>query len=545
MDVSLTGIGCPTVPVKGYMQTTGSLVIEANGNYTDNTTTKGIVRFPLEAPCLSVSSIATECDRIAAIFSPLGWKGTCTETAGECNCELTANQKAGLGSILPYTEPTGTATFAGNKLTASNATYTYCASGDELTLTPEMSSLTGTVVLKRDGSTGSTDGTTSSTAGTSTGTTSTTSTASSSADTGASTTVTSTGTESSSTMEVSTTSGETSSGPDTGVIVGDVTGPCDIYSMGGNECVAAHSTIRALFGTYDGNLYQVKRASDGMTTDIAVMAPGGMANSALQDTFCQGTSCTITIVYDQSGNGNFLEAETPDSSVGGFNGQTAANAAAESLTVNGHKVYSLFTRPRQAYWRDGSQSGMPLGAEPQGIYMVTSGKHFNDGCCYDYGNGETNRKYVPGPSMDAVYFGDNRIWGTGAGDEGPWIMADMEDGMVNGAQGSQKGNPNIPAMPYDYVTAMHKNNGTTEFALKGADATTPTLQTFYQGQLPPGKNPMEKQGSIVLGSGGDCCLSNNNASEGTFYEGAIVAGYPSDDTDQAVHANVVEIGYGK
>ncbi len=41
MDVSLTGIGCPTVPVKGYMQTTGNLVIEANGSYTDNTTTKG------------------------------------------------------------------------------------------------------------------------------------------------------------------------------------------------------------------------------------------------------------------------------------------------------------------------------------------------------------------------------------------------------------------------------------------------------------------------------------------------------------------------
>ena len=58
----------------------------------------------------------------------------------------------------------------------------------------------------------------------------------------------------------------------------------------------------------------------------------------------------------------------------------------------------------QAYWRDGSKSGMPTGSAPQGIYMVTSGKHFNSGCCFDYGNGETSRTYVAGPSMDSVNF---------------------------------------------------------------------------------------------------------------------------------------------
>jgi len=42
---------------------------------------------------------------------------------------------------------------------------------------------------------------------------------------------------------------------------------------------------------------------------------------------------------------------------------------------------------------------------------------------------------------------------------------------------------------------------------------------------------MKKQGSIVLGSGGDCCRTNNNLSAGTFYEGAIVAGYPTDAAD--------------
>jgi hypothetical protein len=318
-------------------------------------------------------------------------------------------------------------------------------------------------------------------------------------------------------------------------------GPCDIYAAANTPCVAAHSTIRALFGAYTGNLYQVKR-SDGTTKDIPVASPGGFADSAQQDTFCSGTQCTITKLYDQSGHDNLLEAETPDSTVGGHSGQTAASATAESLMVDGHKVYSLYTKTSQAYWRDGSKSGMPLAAAPQGIYIVTSGKHFNSGCCYDYGNGETSRTYVAGPSMDSLYFGSSTTWGTGNG-TGPWVMADMEDGMLSGATSGN--NPNLPSMPYKYVTAIEKNNGTSEYALRGADATAASLTTFYQGALPGSKRPMKKQGGIVLGSGGDCCLNNNNLSEGTFYEGAIVTGYPANATEDAIQTNIANIGYGK
>src|SRR5579859_4151105 len=74
--------------------------------------------------------------------------------------------------------------------------------------------------------------------------------------------------------------------------------PCDIYAAGGTPCVAAHSTARALFGAYSGRLYQVKRASDNTTTDIGTLSAGGYANSAAQDSFCSGTTCIITIIYD-------------------------------------------------------------------------------------------------------------------------------------------------------------------------------------------------------------------------------------------------------
>ena len=37
--------------------------------------------------------------------------------------------------------------------------------------------------------------------------------------------------------------------------------------------------------------------------------------------------------------------------------------------------------------------------------MVTSGTHVNNGCCFDYGNSETDRKADTAGAMDAIYFG--------------------------------------------------------------------------------------------------------------------------------------------
>lgn len=58
-------------------------------------------------------------------------------------------------------------------------------------------------------------------------------------------------------------------------------------------------------------------------------------------------------------------------------------------------------------------------------------------------------------------------------------------------------------------------------------------------------SPMKKQGAIVLGSGGDCCARNTNQSLGTFYEGAVVLGYPTDTTDASIQETIVAAGYGR
>ncbi|MEV6851317.1 arabinofuranosidase catalytic domain-containing protein [Actinoplanes sp. NPDC051411] len=313
--------------------------------------------------------------------------------------------------------------------------------------------------------------------------------------------------------------------------------PCDIYAGGGTPCIAAHSTTRALYAAYSGSLYQVRRSSDNATRDIGVPAPGGTANAPAQDAFCSGTTCVITVVYDQSGHGNNLAYQ----GTGGAGGQdTPATATSESLTVNGAKAYSLYINPRNSYWHNGSGSGVPTGSAPEGEYMVTSGTHVNGGCCFDYGNSETDRKADGAGAMDAIYFGTS-CWFGGCSGTGPWVQADLEYGLYPG--GSQSWNPGQRAFTSKFVTAMLKNNGTSRFAIKGANAQSGSPATLWDGALPNGYSPMRKQGAIVLGSGGDCCATNTNQSLGTFYEGAMVAGYPSDATENAVQAAIVAAGY--
>lgn len=157
-------------------------------------------------------------------------------------------------------------------------------------------------------------------------------------------------------------------------------GPCDIYSSGGTPCVAAHSTTRALYSAFSGSLYQVKRGSDNATTNIAPLSAGGVANAATQDSFCAGTTCLITIIYDQSGRGNHLTQAPP----GGFNGPESggydnlASAIGAPVTLNGQKAYGVFISPGTGY-RNNAASGTAKGDAAEGIYAVLDGSHYNGG----------------------------------------------------------------------------------------------------------------------------------------------------------------------
>jgi hypothetical protein len=324
-------------------------------------------------------------------------------------------------------------------------------------------------------------------------------------------------------------------------------GPCDIYAAAGCPCVAAHSTTRALYASYNGPLYQVMRQSDGKTLDIGVVRPGkndpgGYANAAAQDAFGANSLCWITKIYDQSGKGNHLVQAPPGTfkgpAKGGFNALPIADMA--PITISGHKAYGVYIMPGMGL-RDNNARDIAINDEPEGIYYVIDGKHFDNGCCFDYGNSSTNSRAVGTGTMETTYFGTSTAWGSGNG-SGPWIMADMEAGLFSGYNAKKNDVPAIDS--WQFVTAIVDGGGGNKWDLRGGNAQEGGLTTFYSGVRPgtPARNayfPMTKKGAILLGNGGD----NGNGSAGTFYEGVMTSGYPTEATTDAVQANIVAARY--
>jgi hypothetical protein len=311
--------------------------------------------------------------------------------------------------------------------------------------------------------------------------------------------------------------------------------PCDIYAADHGPCVAAHSTVRALYSAYGGPLYQVRKM-DCTSMDIG-LTTGGFADSAAQDAFCGVDACTISIIYDQSGKGNHLTKapagmakKTPDNE---------ASAKAIAITISGHKVYGVHIVQGIGY-RNNTAVGTATGDNAETEYMVVAGNVFNGGCCFDYGNMETNSSDNGEGSMEAVYFGNCIIWNKGDGN-GPWVMGDLENGLWAGNTSPFAGNPTITSWPY--VTGMVKGDaaGKNHWTIKEGNAMSGALMTPFDGQRPSSRyNPMRKEGAIGLGTGGD----NSNAAQGNWFEGVMTAAYSSDAADDMVQANIVSV-YGQ
>lgn len=315
-------------------------------------------------------------------------------------------------------------------------------------------------------------------------------------------------------------------------------GPCDITGKAGNPCVAAHSTVRALYAAYDGPLYNVTRSSDGRSANIGVLKAGGFANIATHDAFCAKGDCVISNVFDQSPNGNHLGKR-----------HGLVNASKHKITAGGNvPVYGMWFDPGYGYHVDKTK-GIATGNEEQSIYAVMSGTHYNDKCCFDYGNSETDDRDDGCGTMEAIYFGNAHWHGnTGAGKTGPWVGADLEQGMYYGGGEATKVNNKSKPLPFPFVS-LYLRGSTNGFTLKGGDATKGTFTTMYDGPRPDPKiagtchggtyQPMKKQGAIILATGGD----NSNGAQGKFYEGIMVSGATTDATDDAVQANIVAVGY--
>jgi non-reducing end alpha-L-arabinofuranosidase len=301
--------------------------------------------------------------------------------------------------------------------------------------------------------------------------------------------------------------------------------------------------------------------------DIGSVA--GYANSAAQDAFCSG-GCTISKIYDQSPSHNDLEP-TPSGGGAVASADNPATANALSTTLNGHKVYGILITPGIGYRAGCTGCGVPkavgtaTGDSPESIYMVSSKSNLIDNCCFDYGNAETDIHDDGAGTMECAYLGGGFGNGTGypgaptyncsegvCTGNGPWAMADLENGIYAGWNSQNNSDQDVPTnMPllFNFVTDMvvgdvsSQNGGQGRFAIYAADATNGPLATEWDGIRPPlpGYNPMQKQGSIILGTGGD----NSDGDGGEWFEGVMTSGAASLTTLNAVQANIVAAGYGK
>jgi hypothetical protein len=251
------------------------------------------------------------------------------------------------------------------------------------------------------------------------------------------------------------------------------------------------------------------------------------------DSFLKGTTGgTVSKIYDQSERKNDLTVSLWGSAVTHILAETPATRSKD--TISKRIVYPLATESGEGY-RNNHTNGVATGAQLEGMYVVASGTHVNSGCCWDYGNAESDADAGGKKTgvMEALYFGSS-CWFSPCNGSGPWMFADLEWGLFQGT--ATNGTTNV-SLPYQYVSGFLKGDVKT-YTIRGNDATQDVLKLLGSTNRPA---PNILTGAIVLAIGGDSAPSGR----GTFFEGAMTIGRPSDTTEDAVQKDVGLVYSGK
>ncbi|HEX7508392.1 MAG TPA: arabinofuranosidase catalytic domain-containing protein [Polyangia bacterium] len=342
--------------------------------------------------------------------------------------------------------------------------------------------------------------------------------------------------------------------------------PGDIAKAAGTPMVAAHSMTRAMFDSYTGPLFKALRVSDKQEKDIGIVAATGLVDLSDLSTFCSATTCKVSTLYDQSGNGNDM-----------WKGDTAANAPMDNgeaaklcdlldieywqmsdgtkvplALEHGYEAGKSYKSPAQCLRNRDKAKNMPKGASPLTQYSVFHNKYANDNCCFNYGSTGNKIHYTGPGTLSALNFSRAAFWTKGIG-TGPWVMVDFEQGVYAGniakssasvptsvARSATGENPN-PTITYDIVTALMKHNGVSHWALKAANAKSGDLAVSIDlSSLPNGYSPLKQEGGLGLGEGG----AGDSNGAGGFSEGAVIAAETTDATDNAIQKSIVSV-FGK
>jgi hypothetical protein len=334
--------------------------------------------------------------------------------------------------------------------------------------------------------------------------------------------------------------------------------PGDVAKAAGTPFVAAHAMTRALFASYTGPLFKALRVSDQQQKDIGSVAGTGLVDVAALNTFCAGTSCKVTTLYDQSGNGNDMwRADDPTMNQPGTNRPCDLMDIQYWQMSDGTKV--PIAVETGAMWKSTSQclrnrdktKNMPTGASPETEYAIFHAQYLNNNCCFNYGN-TGNAIHYSGPgTLSALNFSKITFWSQGSGN-GPWPMVDFETGVYAGNTAkcgsgvpstvtctATGDNPN-PSVTFDIVTTLFKHNGVNHWALKTGNAKAGALSVNIDlASLPMGYSPLKQEGGLGLGEGG----AGDSNGTGGFSEGGVIASETSDATDSAIQQSIVSV-YG-
>ena len=142
-------------------------------------------------------------------------------------------------------------------------------------------------------------------------------------------------------------------------------------------------------------------------------APAGAAPSRSSTT----SPPTEIISSPAPGGGAVATADNPATPPTSRRRSTATRSTASYQVGHGlsRRLHRLRRRDPQ-----GDRDRRPAETE----YMVTSQNNLIDGCCFDYGNAETDSHDDGNGTMEAVYFGGGVVWGTGSPgghNNGPWV----------------------------------------------------------------------------------------------------------------------------
>ena len=225
-------------------------------------------------------------------------------------------------------------------------------------------------------------------------------------------------------------------------------------------------------------------------------------------TLLRQTTCTITKIYDQSPNHSdlrphLLAAQHMVPNPTGYISRRGQRSPCNLARTAGLRHRHL---PRNGLSRlyPCRHSG---NGQPEGVYIVTSALHLNTKCCFDLGNAEVNNLDNDAGHMDAINIKCN----------GSPCKPDAGLDMENGIYG------HLPVPPEtEFVTDMGANDGQHSYAIYQGNAQSGKLTTTGILPLPAKYQPMNQEGAIILGTGGD----NSNWASGYFFEGVMTSGMP-------------------